>query len=107
MESVAPEGSTPEVKADTRTAGNEEQGDMFVPVDLDSSHLSDISAQEEVFSAANSRKLELHASLFEDEINTSSKPKDESDLFLPSDAHIEVQRKVLLDDNENADDLLK
>ena len=59
-----------------------------------------------MFAAANSAKLELHASLFEDEI-VNSGAKDESDLFIPKDAQVDVQRKVLLDDNENADDLLK
>ena len=59
-----------------------------------------------MFNAANSAKLELHASLFEDEVVIPD-AKDESDLFVPKDAQIDVQRKVLLDDNENTDDLLK
>ena len=59
-----------------------------------------------MFSAANSAKLELHASLFEDEI-VPSDTKDDTDLFVPKDAEIDVQRRVLVDDNENTDDLLK
>ena len=59
-----------------------------------------------MFSSANSAKLELHASLFEDEI-VRSDTKEETDLFVPKDAEVDVQRRVLLDDNENTDDLLK
>lgn len=89
-----------------QVAPMEPQSDIFVPVDLDSSQISEDAAQEDVFSAANSAKLELHASLFEDEA-VSTDAKDEADLFVPKDAEIDVQRKVMLDDNENTDDLLK
>ena len=95
-----------EEKTALAEAAKDEHSDIFVPVDLNSSQLSDVTAQEDVFSAANSKKLELHASLFEDEVS-STEAKDESDLFIPKDAQVDTQRKVLLDDNENSDDLLK
>jgi len=105
LQSTPNEEVIKEEQAATTEASKEEQGDIFVPVDLDSSHLSDVTAQGDVFSAANSAKLELHASLFEDEI-VPSDTKDDTDLFVPKDAEIDVQRRVLVDDNENTDDLL-
>lgn len=78
---------------------------MFVPVDLDSSNLSDVAAQDDFFSAGSSNKLELHASLFEDEI-TNAAVKDEQDLFIPKDAEIDTKGNFQLDDSENTDDLL-
>ena len=64
-----------------------------------------MSGQDDIFNPSNSKKLELHASLFEDELEKPDQ-KDETDLFMPADAKVEVQRKVALEE-EDTDDLLK
>ena len=80
---------------------------MFVPVDLDSSNLSDITNHDDLFAASNSKKLELHASLFEDEIETTG-DKDEAALFMPAArGNIVKGSEAEQLDNEDTDGLLK
>ncbi len=78
---------------------------MFVAVDLDSSAALEPES-EDAFTAAKSTKLELHASLFEDEIE-GARPKDDSDLFMPPEAKVDNGIKVDLGLDENTDDLLE
>lgn len=86
-------------------AKEEEQGDLFVPVDLDSSAASELD-QEDAFAPSQTRKLELHASLFEDEVG-KPEAKEDSLLFTPADLRSELLAAADNDaKEEDNDDLL-
>eukprot|EP00112_Aurelia_sp_Birch-Aquarium-sp1_P008250 Seg1904.3 transcript_id=Seg1904.3/GoldUCD/mRNA.D3Y31 product="Vacuolar protein sorting-associated protein 37A" protein_id=Seg1904.3/GoldUCD/D3Y31 len=108
VESTPEQTLSPEIEQSAQNEARkleEEHQDLFVPVDLDTSNVSDISGQDDIFNPSNSKKLQLHASLFEDELEKPDQ-KDETDLFMPADAKVEVQRKVALEEDEDTDDLL-
>ena len=87
-------------------AKEEEQGDLFVPVDLDSSAASELD-QEDAFAPSQTRKLELHASLFEDEVG-KPEAREDSLLFTPADLRSELLAAADNDaKEEDNDDLLK
>eukprot|EP00794_Sanderia_malayensis_P001189 gene1189-560_t len=94
-----------DVENTDQNAAEKEEPDLFTAVDLDSS-ASLQTEQEDAFAATKIGKLELHASLFEDEVEKLEQGnRDDLDLFIPADTKVDQKQTIDLD--ENTDGLLE